>query len=498
MAISVNTVFEIRDSGNDANGGGFVAGASGADYSQQDAAQKAGTDLAIHATTNTDVLPTAAGVAATDVGNIIQIASGTDWTAGFYEIKSIQGSYWRLDRSPSAVGNVNTATYKMGGALGSPGMLGATGSPSGISAWIEGSFTLSTATPNVSGGPLQPAFIWKKLEGYVTTRGDGEQAVISAGAVTNVTMIDTPVISRSSMTLNITLDGNSGSGNNGFAMYTEHWCFNCIAHDFDGSASNTGFSDLGVAIKCYAYNCGIGFATAVDSVATACATGFTGAACRRCVAYVNTGNGFTGNGNNFTIENCVAYANGGSGFVSSNRMLYQNCVSYGHAAGYGFDISTDTRMINCAAGNNASGHTDVTPGVNIGFVELTADPFTSSTDFRPNNEGGGGALLRAAGIGVYGQTDNRDIGAVQHADPTIVVPDAKYIYGGQTVTSDGTALVTGTLQASTIAAAKGSGSNLSAGILKKDEVVDDVTGTYEGAGGGGASPVFGDRTGGIR
>jgi len=65
--------------------------------------------------------------------------------------------------------------------------------------------------------------------------------------------------------------------------------------------------------------------------------------------------------------------------------------------------------------------------------------------------------------------------------------DAKYVYSSQTQV-DGTV---GTLNASTIADAKGSGSNLSAGILKKDEVVDDVTGTYEGTGGSGGGGLVG-------
>jgi hypothetical protein len=81
---------------------------------------------------------------------------------------------------------------------------------------------------------------------------------------------------------------------------------------------------------------------------------------------------------------------------------------------------------------------------------------------------------------LVGDTDGEYVG------PTIVCPAADSIYNGKTVTSDGTTLVTGTLRASTISSsgAANGGSNLSAGILKKDEVVDGITGTYEGTGGG--------------
>ena len=45
MALSANSVFEVRTAGNDTNGGGFVTGAAGTDYSQQDAKNTAGSDI---------------------------------------------------------------------------------------------------------------------------------------------------------------------------------------------------------------------------------------------------------------------------------------------------------------------------------------------------------------------------------------------------------------------------------------------------------------------
>ncbi len=75
-------------------------------------------------------------------------------------------------------------------------------------------------------------------------------------------------------------------------------------------------------------------------------------------------------------------------------------------------------------------------------------------------------------------------------------PDAKYVYHGVD-RGDGT---TGTLHASTISEAAGAGSNLSAGILKDGEVVDDVTGTYAGGGTDFPDPanvLEGDTTNGV-
>lgn len=64
--------------------------------------------------------------------------------------------------------------------------------------------------------------------------------------------------------------------------------------------------------------------------------------------------------------------------------------------------------------------------------------------------------------------------------PTAAAAATKYVYSG---INNGNGS-TGILNISNIADAKGSGSNLSAGILKKDSVVDDVTGTYQPTGGG--------------
>jgi len=66
--------------------------------------------------------------------------------------------------------------------------------------------------------------------------------------------------------------------------------------------------------------------------------------------------------------------------------------------------------------------------------------------------------------------------------PASAMPAAKYVYNGIN-RGDGT---TGTLHASNLHSGAGiAGSDLSAGILKDDEVVDDVTGEYTGGGGGG-------------
>src|SRR5438105_2455552 len=104
MAISASFVWEVRTTGADTNGGGFKTGATGTDFSQQDAAQASGADLAVDATTNTKITSATHNFVAADVGNLIQISAGTGYTTGFYEIVSVASNAATLDRSPAAVG----------------------------------------------------------------------------------------------------------------------------------------------------------------------------------------------------------------------------------------------------------------------------------------------------------------------------------------------------------------------------------------------------------
>jgi hypothetical protein len=92
MAISGSTVWEVRSTGNDNNGGGFVTGASGTDWSQQATAQYAftgATALTSAGAGNVVLCPTAS---ADMVGNLIHVISGTNFTSGlaaFFEITAV-------------------------------------------------------------------------------------------------------------------------------------------------------------------------------------------------------------------------------------------------------------------------------------------------------------------------------------------------------------------------------------------------------------------------
>src|ERR1700736_2212184 len=116
MALPAGVVWEVRPgAGSDsACGGGFVAGASGTDRSQQNAAQFSYTDLVVDAVTNTKVTSAAHAFTSAEVGNLIQITAGAGWTTGFYQVVSVAGAIATLDRSPAAVGTTG-GTGALGG-----------------------------------------------------------------------------------------------------------------------------------------------------------------------------------------------------------------------------------------------------------------------------------------------------------------------------------------------------------------------------------------------
>ena len=116
MAIDIATVWDVRANGDVDNGGGFVAGASGTDHSQQDAAWAAYTDLAIDGADNTIITSAAIPFAADDVGNLIKILSGIGFTPGWYEIVSVGGVQATLDRACGATGSTG-GVGNLGGAV---------------------------------------------------------------------------------------------------------------------------------------------------------------------------------------------------------------------------------------------------------------------------------------------------------------------------------------------------------------------------------------------
>lgn len=416
MALSANTVWEVRPAGSgaaDTNGGGFVTGSGGTDYSQQDSPQLTVTDGSCSATTT--LTSATGGFTSAMVGNILYLSSGPGW----YQITAFTDTNTvTLDRAgPSASG----MTVNVGGALATPGGFGAVWAAhgvSGMSAWLAtGTYTLSGATVNTAGGPINLNATTGRIdfEGYNTTRGDrGTPPVINAGTQTALTLFKMAgAIATPQHVVNVKVDGNSQTSITGFdsAEYGQG-PYLCVA-----TACTTGFhsaNSRGQAVRCQATTCGTGFSANLWQVsrclADSCTTvGFAMSSqervASRCIAD-SCAIGFNGaSGFQCVFDQCIAYNSTGDGF-RLDRAVALACIAYGNG-GYGFDTSTSTRsaiLINCAAGSNTSGNTDGSTSriIEENLTALTADPFVdaASGDFNINNTAGGGAALRAVTIAI--------------------------------------------------------------------------------------------------
>lgn len=364
-------VFEVRTDGDDDNGGGFMEGSSGTDYSQQASAQATLTTASVLDGTFPNRVLVDAGdhtVSANDVGNVLQITGGTA-TADVYVITSVNvgSNYWTLDRNAGSTGA--TVVGKMGGAWATPGKISDVMRSSSTSlsstysrcrVWIKSGVYTVTTTTRGSGGPIDsdgnPSRTWH-IEGYHSTRGDcpavgsGNQPVMSVGAgvttfdvikITNVSFGNTEVTLKA-----IKVDGNDETGTNGFNVSAAyHGCMRVIGCHATACGNNgfTGGMTRVLVSNCLADNNG--------------AAGFLdGFACMtHCIARDNTGDGFSASQNQGSRHYCIADGNGANGFDMETQygIIHHHCVAVNNGAD-GFDcyVSYDMHhFVRCVASNN--------------------------------------------------------------------------------------------------------------------------------------------------
>ena len=222
MAYPSTLNWEYRTTGNNLNAGMFDPSLGGTDYSQQDAAQVAYTDLVIGAT-NTQLTSATTPFTAAMVGNGIAVASGTGFTVQRAYILSVAAGVATMDR---AMGTANSTggVGKLGGALAlmTDALLELV--VAGNMVWIKaGTYTLSGSTTIAADGT---AALPVDIIGYNATRGD------------NPTGASRPILAGAS--LSISFNGN-------------YWNFNHIRFS---SYSSTGACAVSFAriVNCYAEN----------------------------------------------------------------------------------------------------------------------------------------------------------------------------------------------------------------------------------------------------
>lgn len=236
MSMGVGVQWEVRTTGSDDNGAGFLQGASGTDYSQQDSAQLALTDLAM-SMSSTTLTSATGGFTSAMIGNVIKIRSGTNFDVGWYRITAYTDTNTiTLDRTAASGGAGSGGSGNIGGArasLNEDGFMHDADALSGNSdpfctIWVKsGTYTITQAINAINA--LAEGL---RVKGYNATRGDNPTgadrplldfdtnniafSTISRSYLQFINLrfdMDTPVILGSNtMIINCEVD-NSGSGN---------------------------------------------------------------------------------------------------------------------------------------------------------------------------------------------------------------------------------------------------------------------------------------------
>lgn len=425
----------------------------GTDYSQQDGPQVVINNTTITTSITANVITfTGYAPSSADVGNIAHMLTGTNITAGAYQITAITATTWTVTGPATlpTTGTTTNATGNMGGALSSPGGAGLLHVAKNTIYVKAATYSITSASTNVSGGCVfltGSTGLLSAIVGYQTTRGDlGTRPLLQASGISTFTIVGGNSTFRVE---NISIDGASltssrGLGGNIVFVAKRVKIANC---------TNSGVNAGGTAI-------------CMDCEVTGCSTagGAFNSGCRwiDCIAHDNTVPGFILANGSDAVTNCSSINNTGSttdGFqcATNNAGIFTNCTAYGNgrhgiffaagtsgygyainclavnngAAGAGFGFSAvgiaTNFLINCAGYNNHDGTVDPanilgakgTPGAYEGFITLGADPFNNAAgnDFSLNNTVNGGALLKGVGfpstLAGLSTTTKPDIGSSQ-------------------------------------------------------------------------------------
>ena len=327
----------------------------------------------------------------------------------------------------ATTGNDTTGDGSSGNPWATPGKAAASAGVDDIIYVKSGTYSLTTSTPGAGGPIVFPVNVACQMIGYDTTVGDlGGPPVIDAGSQTSISIVTMDGADGENQGIvNFKIDGNSNSsvigidGNNRYDQSaTLCWVRRCTI----------GFDTMS-AMSCLASNCTTGFNTVGGAGlhADTCTTGFANFAAGyfvACIASNCTKGWDDAGGYRANLNRCVAYKCSTHGFGTRNTAtlsggVFVNCIAEECGYGWDFNVLAGSILINCASYNNTSGRTDGNEAVDIGAIVLTGSPFIDAPggDFQLNNTAGAGAELRGVARGVYGKTDNTDIGAVQHSDP---------------------------------------------------------------------------------
>jgi len=455
MALTSAVAWEVRTGGSDSNGGGYTVGAGGTDYSQQNAAQVVFNGSTITATYKTGSSFTVTGytVAATDVGNIVNITGGTGFTPGRYEVTTVNTSVntWSVNAICCTTGATGM-TGRMGGGFLTiaQGIAAMTVSDQTIYV-ASGTYNITSAlAPSVTAGNYQSSLI-----GYVTNHSTiptgSNRPLISTGsnAINGITFSAATGWCLQNLIFSSTSGGVIGIsvGSNGTQIS------NCKVTGFASGivTTNTGYvyntevmgcTIVGISSNSGGNNCIMG-CWVHDNTCVGISLGGTGAQNQvidclitNCTGASSDGIIYATNVGGATIVGNTIYGSGRDGIRLSatisiaTNIIVNNIIS--NSSGYGINVMT-AQDHPVSASINYNGYYSNTLGntnnLNTGpnSIAMSASPFNNpgGNDFSLNSAAVGGLELKNAGFPsvMPGQTTPvgyPDIGVYRHQDVTSV------------------------------------------------------------------------------
>ena len=431
------------------------------------------TDLAIDATTNTDISSAIHTLGKQMLGNIIPITSGTGFTVQRIQLTSyVSAGVLRADKAVGTVGSTGGTGY-LGGALASPGGAAAlavaeSATQCHISVWA-GTYSLTSTSAGAAGRVTLPTNTSNTalcgIRGCNTVPGDqdGTRPTMQGGvAGSNNYMIT--MSGSLSFVENLVLDGNNGtyaawrgvagvSGQAGYIYNVKFTSMNGNAFapgagyshlsscEFTGIGS-TAVMDIGSRIvnldNCY-FHANSGHSIQLSN-------GFGKVTAWNLLFANNTGRDIynsAADGAGLTLANCTFYGNSSHAiqFNATSSGNYQNpthlfnCL-FSEVMGTAFSLNAAQANVvlrTCAFYSCGSKYDSTKLWRSYDEIALTADPFTAkgSNDFTLNSISGGGAELVAGGYpqAMPGLSSVANYPRVGAYSPDGTVSDSSTIFG---------------------------------------------------------------------
>lgn len=444
MAQPATVSWEVRTTGSDSNGGGFNTASAGTDYSQQDTPHVTFDGVTIYGTysSTTTVIIHGYVVAATDIGNVLNITGGTNYTVGRYVITAVNTgtNSWTMSSACETAGATGMTGFMGGGLLTiAEGLVNVV--VAGQVVWVQnGTYNITSALT----ATLSSTATASRLIGYITNHTTVPLGTNRPTISTGTNAINALTMTGRGWYVQNLIFSSTSSGVVGISATTDDQISNVKVSGFatgvilltSGSLYNSevtacttaGVTTTGAIISdCWIHDMtcvGISCATNPPQITYCLITNCTGATSDGILSSIYGGT---------YIANTI-YRSGrdalrlssGNGLTSTTALnnIFANSGEYGvNVVTANFVTSQPTIDFN-GYYSNASGNTNNLI-IGGGSATLAASPFNNpaGNDFSLNNTLSGGASLRNAALpqtmpGLATPQSYNDIGLYRHQDNT--------------------------------------------------------------------------------